>query len=86
MDSFSGHNKGLISPAYGGSPVSPADGSDLPQVGRALWVGGSGNVVGVLADTASVTIYNVQAGTLLPLRFKRIHSTNTTATSMTNLY
>jgi hypothetical protein len=54
---------------------------------RALYVGGAGNVVGLLAeDTAAVTITAVPAGTILPMSFQAVIRTSTTATLMVALY
>lgn len=63
--------------------VTPHDTNDLANVSRALWVGGAGNVAVILAgDSSAVTFTGVPAGTLLPLRVKRVMSTNTTATTI----
>jgi hypothetical protein len=68
--------------------VTPAN-SDLPNgIARALWVGGAGDVAIVAESdgTTAVTIASVAAGTLLPVRAKRVNSTNTTATAIVALY
>lgn len=68
--------------------VTPAN-SDLPSgVTRALWIGGTGDVAIVAENdgTTAVTIVGVPAGTLLPVRAKRVNSTNTTATAIVALY
>lgn len=63
--------------------VTPNDNSDLATVSRAIWVGGAGSLAVILAeDSSAVTFAGVAAGTLLPLRAKRVMSTNTTATSI----
>lgn len=63
--------------------VTPHDTNDLANVARALWVGGAGNVAVLLSeDSSAVTFVGVAAGTLLPLRAKRVLSTGTTATSI----
>lgn len=48
----------------------------------ALYVGGAGDVAFVNEDDSVVLIESVPAGTLLPIRPKRINSTNTTASKM----
>lgn len=68
--------------------VTPAN-SDLPNgVTRALWVGGAGDVAIVAENdaTTAVTIAGVPAGTLLPIRARRVNSTNTTATAIVAMY
>lgn len=70
--------------------VTKSDTDDVARVGseypRALWVGGAGNVVLVAPDGSVATFEGVAAGTLLPIRFKRINSTSTTATLMVAIY
>lgn len=51
----------------------------------AIWVGGAGIVVLVLADHSLVN-FTCVAGQLLPVRAIRVNSTNTTATLMVALY
>ncbi len=67
--------------------VTPDDGTDLPRGCRALYVGGTGTVVLILdKDSASVTLVGVVAGSVLPIRVKRVFATGTTATSIVALY
>jgi hypothetical protein len=73
-------------PASKIAAVTPNDGADLAVVARSLWVGGAGNIAVIAADDSSaVTITAVAAGTLLPIRVKRVMSTNTTATLILSL-
>lgn len=68
--------------------VTPSDTVNLAVgVTRALWVGGVGDIA-ILAedDTVVVTLSAVPAGTLLPIRTRRVNSTNTTATLIVALY
>ena len=82
-DRYNIGSSGLTGPATRSAAVTPSDSVDLPNVSRALWVGGAGNVAVMLADdTSAVTFVSVAAGTLLPLRVKRVMATNTTATSL----
>jgi hypothetical protein len=56
---------------------------------RALWVGAAGNIAAVAPNGTVRTFEAVPVGTLLPIQFKRINSTNTTgqtATSMVAVY
>jgi hypothetical protein len=72
-------------PAIGA--VSPTLDVDIvPTYSRALWVGGAGNVSVVTSVGENVTFVGVQAGTLLPIRVRRINSSGTTATSLLALY
>ena len=61
--------------------VTASDSTELDF--QAVFVGGAGNVA-IASDVtgAAVTFTGVAAGTILPIKGKRIMSTNTTATSM----
>jgi len=52
---------------------------------EALQVGGAGVVAAVFQDDSVVNITAI-AGQILPIKIKRVNSTNTTATVMTALY
>lgn len=74
-------------PARNLAAVTPNDSTDLANVSKALWIGGAGNVSIIAADDSSaVLISGVAAGTILPIRAKRVLSTNTTATLIVSLY
>ncbi len=67
--------------------VTPHDSTNLtngPTDG--IYVGGIGNVVAVWVDGTTATFVGVPAGTILPIRVKRINSTSTTATNLLALY
>ena len=51
----------------------------------AIWVGGAGNVVAVLQDDTVVT-FGAAVGSVIPIRAKRVNSTNTTATLLVALH
>ncbi|MFN4211116.1 MAG: hypothetical protein ACK4G5_11140 [Devosia sp.] len=84
-DRFAEHAIGLDSPASHGFAVTPSDGADLPDVTRAIYVGGSGAVAATLASSAEITLAGIAAGTILPLRIRRIKATGTTATFILGL-
>lgn len=62
--------------------VTPADGTDLTYISRALYVGGAGNVKVTMLSGDEVTFTGAQAGTILPIRVTRVWSTGTTATTI----
>lgn len=70
--------------------VTKSNTVDIPRVGgeypRALWVGGVGDVDVVTPDGVNAVISAVPAGTLLPIRAKRVNSTATTATLIVAIY
>lgn len=73
-------------PGSGAEAVTAHDSNDLTYVSRAIYVGGAGNVAAAMLDGTVVTFTAVPAGTILPIRCKRINSTNTTASSMVSIY
>ena len=70
-------------------PITPSDTVDIPLVeGQqpwAIWVGGAGIVVAVY-DDGSTANFTCTAGTLLPVRCKRVNSTTTSATLLVGLH
>lgn len=92
--------KGLVGevlnsdPANGAVAVSPSDTNDidakavtnLSRIYRGLWVGVGGNVKVTMADGSAVTFLAVPTGFLLPIRYRQVFSTGTTATTMIALY
>lgn len=74
------------SPAEYAAAVTPSDSIDLTKVPRALYVGGSGNLNVDMPDGSTVQFNGVLGGSILPVRVKRVRSTNTTATYIVALY
>lgn len=85
-DNFEGQSPGLASPAENGASVTPSDTVDLTTAARALWVGGAGTVKVYTTKGATLTFVGLSAGTLLPVRVRRVYSTGTTATSILALW
>lgn len=77
-------------PATDAKAVTASDNADLTPGCRGLHVGGAGDVAGVLVDAAggssAVTFKGCTAGQVLPYAFRRVYSTNTTATNLVALY
>jgi len=86
VDSIPTYSSGKDFPATGGETVTPHDTNELTYISRGIWVGVAGNVALAMADGTTITLVGVAAGTLLPVRAKRVNSTNTTATTMVALY
>jgi hypothetical protein len=62
--------------------VTTSDTNPQP-VGRALFVGTSGNITGRLIDDSADSVWkNIPSGSLLALRFSFIRATGTTAADM----
>ena len=68
--------------------ITKSDTAELPLgTCRALWIGGAGDVAVIAeGDTAAVTISGVTAGSIVPIKCKKVMSANTTATLIVALY
>lgn len=84
-DRFIGREPGLDGPAIHGFGITPNNDVALAEVTRALYVGTAGDVAVLLMSGSSITLTNVPAGTLLPLRVQRVLATGTSATSIVGL-
>lgn len=72
--------------AEDGEAVAPNDGADLPNIGRCLYIGGDGDVVLQTYRGTQLTFVACKAGTIIPLRAKRVLASGTTATNILNLW
>jgi hypothetical protein len=66
--------------------ITKSDTVNLAYVTRAIYVGGTGNIVAVFADGSTVTFSSIPAGSILPIAVIRVNSTNTTATNMVAMF
>lgn len=69
--------------------VTPADGVDLIDITRYVYVGVTGDLTVIMQDDATKTpvlFKAVPAGTLLPIAVGMIQATGTTATSIVALF
>lgn len=80
-------------PTWGGSEpaghafaVTPNDSAELSYITRALYVGGAGSVAVVTAQGDAVTFVGVTAGSVLPVRVRKVNATGTSATNIVGLY
>lgn len=85
-DAFHNYTESLDAPADNAFAITPADGTDLAKTTRAVYVGGDGDLVCLLAgDTVAVTFAGLTAGTILPVRVVRVMEA-TTATNLVGLH
>lgn len=84
---------GMTRPGASFAAVTASDTTDIAKLNgdwpRALWVGVAGNIAVVAPNGTVRTFEGVSAGTMLPVQFRRVNSTNTTnqtATSMVAVY
>lgn len=73
-------------PATDAAAVTSSNTTNLSPMARGLWIGGAGNVSVVFDSFSEVTIEGIPAGTLLPVRVRRVNQTGTSATSILALY
>lgn len=80
-DIFATVGSGLDSPASKAFAITPNTDNDLAIFTRGIYVGGAGNVIAILVDdTAAVTFTAVPAGSILPIRARRVLATSTATT------
>jgi hypothetical protein len=86
-DNFAAHNTGLTSPADNAFAITPHATDLLPFVTRGIYIGGAGDLAVVMENggTTVITFKDVPAGTLLPIRAKRV-TTASAATHIVGLY
>lgn len=70
-------------PASDAFPVTPSDAAVI--LTRALYVGVTGNVTVTTVSGLDVQFTAVPAGTILPVRCKKVKATGTTATDIVGL-
>jgi hypothetical protein len=77
---------GAMAPSRRVTVLVPADGADLPDVPKGIYVGTAGDIkliaVDAPASATGITIKNVPGGSLLPIRARRVLATGTTAADM----
>lgn len=84
-DDFAGYNASLDAPASRAAAITPNDSADLTDSARAIYIGGDGDVRLTTVNGDTVTFVGVKAGTVLPVRTRRVLSTSTTATGLVAL-
>lgn len=70
----------MLWPFRSGEAVTPSDTVNLSEESRGLYVGGVGDVTVVWKDDTTSLLSAVPAGSLLPVRVKRVNATATSAT------
>jgi hypothetical protein len=74
----------FVGTSYGGAAaITPSDTVNLG--GKAIYVGGAGNVTCV-TEGGNVTLFTAPpVGSVIPIRFTRVNATGTTATALVAL-
>ncbi|MCX6359781.1 MAG: hypothetical protein NT029_08250 [Armatimonadetes bacterium] len=84
-DAYGKYQRAVSDPATALEVVDIAGGNFTPtSVGRALYVGGTGDVVVDTPDSTNVKLASVPAGAILPVRVTRVYAAagGTTASLM----
>ncbi|OQP84641.1 hypothetical protein BTR14_18620 [Rhizobium rhizosphaerae] len=84
-DRFNAHAPSMTGPATRGFAITPSDSAALPEITRAVYVGVSGALALRLSEGQTVTLANVPAGSILPLRADLVLATGTTAGGLVGL-
>ena len=85
QDRYDGYANSLEGPAGHGFAIVPHDTTELSEVTRAIYVGAGGALAVTLQSGAELVLQGVAAGTLLPLRARRIKATGTSASAIVGL-
>tara|TARA_R110002020_G_scaffold10961_3_gene41563 strand:+ start:4255 stop:4518 length:264 start_codon:yes stop_codon:yes gene_type:complete len=84
-DRFTDHAQSLNAPASHAFAIAPADGTDLVEVTRALYIGVTGSLSVTLVSGAEVTLAGVPGGSFVPLRVRQVKASGTTASAILGL-
>jgi hypothetical protein len=85
-DEFDKRVPELNSPASHLAAITPSDSTDLTFTSRAIYVGVGGTVAVVTTKGEVVNLSNTAAGSILPIRAKRVNATTTTASGLVSLW
>ncbi len=86
-DAFATRADDVSAPARRTGAIIPHDANDLPDLPKAIYVGGGGDVaLMAVGDTTARVFKMAPAGSILPIRVRRVLATGTTATSLIALY
>ena len=86
MDQFKDMPINLTAPATSAAGIVPDDAQLIEHVTRALYVGNTGDITVEMNDGQIVGFANVQGGTVLAVRARRVHQTGTTAAGIVALW
>ena len=84
-DDYAALSGTLDMPAVAAAAIVPDDTADLAHATRAIYVGQAGALTVRMVSGDEVTLAEVQAGMIYPLRVARILATGTTASGLVAL-
>lgn len=83
---FRGNDSARTDSALDCFAITPHASNDFTYMVRGIYVGVAGDVVVVTPSGAAVTFKGATAGSILPVKAKRVNATSTTATDLVGLY
>lgn len=86
VDAFTKGPAQLTSPPEQAFDIAPSDIEDLPNVTRAIYVGGGGDLRVQTSGGSIVTYRNLPSGALKPGRYRKVFSTGTTCQYLVGEY
>lgn len=67
--------------------ITANNSANLAYTTRAIYIGNGGNIqLETVGNNTTVILKNVVAGTILPLRVRKVYANNTTANSIVGMY
>jgi hypothetical protein len=84
-DSFNFHRSGLDTPADEAFVIIPSDSQNLEKITRGVYIGSGGNLSVLMKNGDEQTFVGTVAGTILPIRIRRVNAAGTTASSLLGL-
>lgn len=66
-------------------PITPDDSNNLARIPTAILVGGAGTLKVLTQGGSTVSLNSIAAGTILPLRVKKVFASGTSATNLNGL-
>lgn len=85
QDRFEGRAPSFDAPALDAFTIVPNDTADFPELVRAIYAGGPGQITLKTPSGAIVTFEGVSSGAVLPVRAQRVLATGTTATALVGI-
>jgi hypothetical protein len=79
VDRFTAHRSLGQNPAEHAFEITPNDDDDVPYVSRFLYAGGTGDIKLITCSGETVLFKAVPAGTIIPVRARRVLSAGTSA-------
>lgn len=85
-DAHAHRTPSAAAPARRAAAVTPNDAADLPQVAKALYLGGGGDLAIVPADGPGTVVLKDHAPGYVPIQVRRVLATATTAADVVALF